>query len=269
MANILMETWKTDDKEWMKARKAAWKSIKPKIDSINNLYKEERRALKGYFISGVNDPNWPIEDMVPGLLLEFWLHPDHSDEHWNSLLPKYNFRDWSDSSNAFKDANRGIEISFPNGESFFDGLEEQLCRYFHFDRTRKEDWPECDDDQFLLLARDRLLMAQSFSYYLNIPNPHPFDITRFKVKAWRDAMCLAYDSDLPIFTKIPVLQRVIQDVDNVLSNPDRRPERIVKLAKELAEVFNDPELPASAKEDIANIRAGKFQRKKPCRKPLP
>ena len=264
-----MAAWKTDDKEWMKARKAAWKSIKPKIDSINNLYKEERKVLKDYFLNGIIDPNWPIKDMVPGLLLEFWLHPGHSDEHWRSLLPKYNFRDWSDSSNAFKDANRGIEHYCPNSESFFDGLEERLCHYFHFDRTKKEDWPECDNDQFLLLAQDRLLMAQSFASYFHNPNPHPYDITQFKVKAWRDAMCLAYDPDLPIFTKIPALQRVVQGVEKVLSNTDDYPERVVKLAEELTEVFDDPELPDSAKEDIASIRAGTFKKKKPPRKSLP
>lgn len=264
-----MKTWEIENKEWSKARKAAWKSIKPKIDSINNLYKEERKVLKDYFLTGTIDPNWPIKKMTPGLLLEFWLHPEHSDEHWNTLLPKYSHRDWSDARNAFKDANRGIEHYCPNGESFFDGLEEQLCSYFHFDRTIREDWPEYADDEFLALARDRLLMAQGFSSYLNKLNPHPFDIAQFKVKAWRDAMCLAYDPDLPIFTKIPALQRVVQGVEKVLSNTDNYSERSVQMAKELEDVFDDPELPASAKEDIVNIRAGKFKKKKPPRKPLP
>lgn len=264
-----MKTWKIEDKEWLAARKAAWKALKPKIDSINNLCKEERKAIKIYYLTGENDPNWPIETMTPGLLLELWLHPDHSEERWNDLLSKYSYRKWSDARNAIVDANRGIEYYCPNGESFFDGLEEQLCHYFHFDRLQRKDWPNYTDDEYLHLARDRLLLAQTFSSYLLTPNPHPYDITPLQVRVWRDAMCLAYDPNLPIFQKIPAIKRVVQGVEKVLSDPSGYPERTVQMAKELEEVFNDPELPLSAKKDIANIRTGKFQRKKPCRKPLP
>ena len=45
-----LTAWKTDDKEWMKARKEAWKVTKKKIDKLIFPGKEEKKHSNNIFL---------------------------------------------------------------------------------------------------------------------------------------------------------------------------------------------------------------------------
>ncbi len=244
-----MMDWKIDDKEWMRLRKAKWKEIKKKVDMLYFLGNKQKQMLKNYFLIGVLESDYPLGEMDVPLLLEIWMHPDRSDMNWQKIKEKYTWRQWSDSRLRFAEINRGLDDYSPDGSSFFDGLEERLCRWFYFDRLRREDWPDLTDDQFMRMAEQTLPMARTFDTYLRSQNPNPYDITRYRVSEWKDAMVLAYEGDFL------GLSWMIESLCAVLTEPDKYHELVSEMAQELKCALNDSDLPDAAKKRIAELKA--------------
>ena len=134
-----------------------------------------------------------------------------------------------------------------NGECFFNGLEERLCRWFYFDRLRREDWPDLTDDQFMRMAQKEIKLARSFVAYFMDENPHPYDILRYCVPEWHDAMVLAYDD-------FPQLSTLVRWVKDILENPGEYNELKVQMAEEVKEVINAADLPDAAKQRFTELK---------------
>lgn len=242
-----MAKWKIDNKIWVKDRKAAWKVIKKKIDTLIFLDKNEKASIKEYYLTGIENSTYPINKMEGGLLLELWLDPDKSDEHWKTLKSKYTYEQWYNSRFRFLEANRGMYETSPNGESFFDELEERLCHWFHFDRLRREDWPDMTDEQFHLEAKNSIKLARSFiSYFMN-EKPHPYDMLLYSVQYWHDSMVLAFENFLQ-------LSSLVRWTSDIINNPNNYEDTKVKLANKIKDVINATDLPDKAKKCFSELK---------------
>lgn len=245
-----MTDWKVGNKDWIKERRENWKNVKRKIDKLGFLDKDEKKALKEYYLAGIQDSDYPLSNMNGGALLELWLHPDKSVKHWDEVKTKT-----EKSKNRFKYAsnkefiniNAHIEkYCIDDEQSFFDGLEERLCKYFNCDRLRREDWPELEEGVFLKKAKEELELCRSFDNYLRLKAPNPYDITRYKVNRWNDAMQIAYNPK----HKIQGLDWMIEAMCAVLNAPDSHHELVVNMANEINDVINDSVFPEEARELI-------------------
>lgn len=277
-----LSQWKTNDKDWMKVRKAAWKDVKPKIDKLIFLDREEKRALKDYFLTGnegelirlsreeervlkeyfqiddaalpeVPQPPSVLQKMEAAPLLEMWLNPDRSDAAWAAIKDKYANVPWATSPwdharFRFEEINSSLD-SYADGGSFFDGMEERMCRWFKLDTLKREDWPEWTDRAYTSATKRALSWARSFDNYLRDTNPNPYSIKRFQVRYWRDAMVVAYEGDFL------GLEWMIRSLADVLRHPDKHHPLSVEMAKELQVVLKDPALPEAAQARIAELKA--------------
>jgi len=243
-------TWLVDDKEWMKSRRANWKVIKRKIDKLGFLENEEKKALKNYYLLGEEDENWPLTNMTGGALLELWLNPDKSEEQWNKIREKdknhtnrFNYA----SNKEFMNINSHLNKYCLDAElSFFDGLEERLCKYFHLDRLLREDWPELEEDIFIKKAKEGLSLCRSFDNYLREESPNPYDITQYQVNRWFDAVKISFNPKY----KIHGLDWMIESMCSVLNEPNTHHELVVNMARNLNSVINDSEFPEECREVI-------------------
>jgi hypothetical protein len=100
--------WKTDDPQWVKARKQQWREIKRILeygnegDAAGNFYfvrKKEHKRLKDYFLTGYTDskpsfgedtelfppPNDPLKGIDACFIFYIWFHPDRSQKNWEAL----------------------------------------------------------------------------------------------------------------------------------------------------------------------------------------
>ena len=102
-----LAAWKTDDKEWMKARKKEWLKIKSKFNQFIHFEKKNLKFVRNYFLTGLTGDTWLTEEGTQslktfnqpqsidsyfnniGLLVAFWLSPDHSKENWERIKCVY------------------------------------------------------------------------------------------------------------------------------------------------------------------------------------
>lgn len=93
--------WETDDKEWMKARRAGWKETLRGLNQlcgtvVSGVKKKDFKYLKNYYLTGKDIPDRKNEDQwgslyhldrdySVGLLLHYWLSADHSQETFDYL----------------------------------------------------------------------------------------------------------------------------------------------------------------------------------------
>ena len=251
-----METWHTNDKEWTKQRREQWKGIQIRLKNLN-IEKKDIPAVKKYFLSGEIDLDHPIEKMLLGPLLEMWLHPDRSEDHWREIRERYlddpnKAHRYSRSRGDF--ARVAFNLRNPDfmglgeEESFFDGLEERLFHFFQMNQLAEGRKSEISEDQYLLEAKSSLSKARAYSVYLKIPRPNAYLIYRWELPVWHEAMLLACDGDYL------GLEWLIRDMSNVLNDPDKYHELVVSMAGKIDEILKDPRLKQGAKKIIQEHR---------------
>ena len=102
-----LQAWKTDDPEWMKARKKEWLKIKNKFNQFIHFEKKNLKFIRSYFLTGLTGDTWLTDKATQalktfnqprsvspyfsnvGLLVAFWMSPDHSQENWNRIKCVY------------------------------------------------------------------------------------------------------------------------------------------------------------------------------------
>lgn len=102
-----LQAWKTDDPEWMKARKKEWLIIKSKINQFTHFQKKNLKFVRSYYLTGITGDAWLTDEATQslktfnqpesislyfnnvGLLAAFWLSPDHSQENWERIKCVY------------------------------------------------------------------------------------------------------------------------------------------------------------------------------------
>ncbi len=110
-----LQAWKTDDPEWVKARKKEWLSIKGKFNYFpEGFQKKNLKFIRSYFLTGLVEADWASDEVAialrthnqplsivryigsspEGLLISFWLSPDHSQENWERIKCVYCYDLW-------------------------------------------------------------------------------------------------------------------------------------------------------------------------------
>ncbi len=250
-----MKTWQTDDKAWMKQRRAKWKGIQIRVNALQHINAKDRRAVKKYFLTGEEDPEQPIEMTELGALYEMWLHPDHSLERWAEVRDRYladkhlAYR-YADSKGDFFRLSLQLRNPEDNGfapdESIFDGLEEQFFYFFQLDELSEGN--ELTEDQLVKKAQNKIALARDFHNYLRNPNPNPYLIHRWRVSYWHEAMLIACEGDFL------GLEWMIEELCAILNDPQNRHPLVVEMAEKIDAVLKDPRLKKGAKKRIHELR---------------
>jgi len=257
-----INAWKTDDKAWLKARRAGWKEVKTTLDRLTGVRGQDKKFLKQFYMSGeididemtnafgrrVVDPERPLYPMEASTLLECWLTADQSDENWQQIKEKYGER------KLYHSCRRLLEslAYYPETGSLFGGLEERLYRFLCPTRCRPEDYPELNREQYIDQAHTiygRIRSALSRYFQFKAPNPNNF--VRCRLPEWHDCIAATY-------LKIPDallkdLIHVVVPMHRILTNPDNYAEHVLDVAKQLEDILSDEALPQPIRDRVDEI----------------
>ncbi len=247
-----MPGWKTDDKAWMKQRRAQWKQVKECLNKLDLSEKGFLKPLKSYYLTGEypDDKEYPMSRLEYAPLIEIWFDPEQTEENWQQIKSKYADWKWSDAKRRFKEIARELGFAYMTGseESFFAGLEHRIYRFMFPSGLKRDDHPELTDEQFSDLVFRGIRQTASFDRVFMVDIANPYSLIFLEVEKWHDALLLGYQ-ERGEFTWC------VEWVDRILPNPDAYQACKVQLAKEIAAVLENPNLPQVAKDKITEIRA--------------
>jgi|GEM_PF-4555421 len=243
-----MSDWQIGNKDWMKKRREHWKKIPIRLERFS-IEKKEKPAIKKYFLTGEIDPDFPIEKMSVGLLFELWLHPDHSEQRWHSVMERYksmaNTSVFDDSKSEFARVARLLRdpdlIGIEPDESFFDGQEERLFYLFELNDLAEGSRDQLSAEQLMNKAELKLPYARSYDNCLKKSHLNPYLIYRWEIPAWHEAMMLACEGDYL------GLEWLIRDMCKVLNNPSEQHPLVLEMAQNIDAVLRDPKLKGISK----------------------
>jgi hypothetical protein len=257
-------------------RRKEWTTIAKKFKKGFDIQVKAHRFLKSFYIKGTVDceklseylwgeevvPEKPFEYLDAPVLIECWLSEDDSWDHWHDIKNKYLSVDGLNRSRE-----RFIEIikhHFPtNGESFFNGKEEQLYNlFFSMGRFNRNDHPRFkDEDVFLRLVPKYFTnLTCGFLFVLDSDPPNPFHVGRFRVKEWEDLFSTM--SQIKGY-HWPFMSQLVRYVDIILSNPKDFPQINVGLCESILQALNNNKNIAPLKEllsEMANYKLTKTEK---------
>jgi len=262
---IDISAWKTDDKAWMKERRAGWKDIKNTIDQLTSVRGRDKKFLKTFYLTGeINidemrkvfgrrwtDPDKPFLPMEASILYECWLTADQSDDNWNRIKESYEER----RSRAMYDSCReflGTLDYYPESGALFGGLEERLYHFLCPTRCRPEDYPHLNREQYISAAwgvygKTKMALIE----FLKSESPNPNNFVRYRLSEWRDSIA-------PTFVKIPkelldALHQIVKPAHNIINNPTAYSDVVVDVAKEVEAILKDESLPQPIRDKVDEI----------------
>jgi len=131
-------TWKIDDQDWVKKRRATWSQIQDSViffcSPMRN--KKSMKLIREYYLTGqissekllfsMIDPDdysfrmpFDFENSESHMLLQFWLSPDHSEENFLRIRDSHYYY-YLFNNNNFKEPHKNIEW-----------VMNQFCRGYH------------------------------------------------------------------------------------------------------------------------------------------
>lgn len=138
--------WKTDDPEWVKARKRQWRDIRRSLEydtpflgePFYFLRKKNHKRIKEYFLTGTvttnfpevrldPKPNHPLGGIEAVLLFYIWLHPDDSENNWTRLRERLSGL-WPKAQTRFFESISKYPADFPLFGDF--DFEKRLYDFF-------------------------------------------------------------------------------------------------------------------------------------------
>jgi len=277
--------WKTDDPEWMKARRAEWRRIQNRIKHMA-WSKKEVTMLKNYFMFGCAHqpelprdqwereyytpekgtlwyPDWgPVQD---ALLHELWLTPDKSEENSQRLLKIYDYQANSARSQFRRRMGMDLEHLSDDLLPLFDGEERRLYRLLGPTRCRREDYPGRTEERYLKLCSyafsECILVIKR---YLAAEKVYDWDIAPLMVDEFCDAFGNAYlhrlraaenDVDSPRTPESidESSYRTVENFRNVVDHPgDHLPEQ-VDVARAVLEDLSAQALPERLEKVVGDL----------------
>lgn len=133
--------WQSNDKEWFRERKLAWKVIKKNLLHTQYFDRSDLRYVEEYCLKGIepcdDDSFCPDKSVTLLLILRLWLHPSDDLAVWEDI--KDNAINGYDAKKNVEDSylllfrdGSSTEYSQDNGfsDGFFGGSEERLVRFF-------------------------------------------------------------------------------------------------------------------------------------------
>jgi len=254
--------WKTDDKAWMKARRASWKEVKNTLDRLTGVRGRDKKFLKEFYMSGeididamvkvygrrVVDPERLLYPMEAATLLECWLTANQSDENWQHIKEKYGER------KLYHSCRRLLESLdyYPEAGSFFSGVEERLYRFLCPTRCRPEDYPGLNEVQYQ--EQSRRVWAQvtrNIDKFMRSEHPNPCNFVRHRLPEWKDAIVPTWK--LRGDGIVEAVAGTLCIAQSIVTAPEQSDPLAVEVAQEIMKQLNDPKLPNPFKEMIADV----------------
>lgn len=133
-----MNPWKTDDKQWMKARKASWKPIKKVLLKTEALTRDRIKPLQDYYLTG-KEPDIipaPYDDEYFFAIFRLWLHADQSEENWIRILKETKEDDFKRSLGIFV-VETSEMYKYVDKFGFMGGEEPRIAEILFPDETTR------------------------------------------------------------------------------------------------------------------------------------
>ncbi len=126
-----MNAWKTNDKQWVKARKESWKAIKRVLLKTQALTRDRIKPLQDYYLTGkepeIIPPPWDDEYFF--MIFKLWLHADQSEDNWLKIIRFTEKKDFERSRGIFK-YETGTIKKHVDDFGFMGGLEPRFGKLF-------------------------------------------------------------------------------------------------------------------------------------------
>ncbi|MFS1439118.1 hypothetical protein [Shewanella sp. 10N.286.48.A6] len=265
-----MSDWKCDDKEWMKQRKKEWPQYRfnfsNAIEDIVDLTKQELEDLKVYFLTGDTSKIKTFYKLWSSILLELWLHPSedvdvltqvfnrHSEEKKNySELPVYSK---NDRNIFYRLAKHRHSVRF-KGASRLNGRDWVIDQVFM--PQTLEDCIELEGES----ERERLVRkfcmdpCYDWGDFLTRKEHFDTDICVNKIDIWKSAVKLSFEQ----YKDEKGIVWLIEDLDTFFASTNEKHPKQVKLAQDIIDAINDPEMPQALRDRVEEIRVSNYATK--------
>lgn len=242
-----MSDWQLNNESWVKSRKEEWKVIKPLIDKMDFLEKEDKPILKDWFLTGSKGDKRSITKVSAMPLFDLWLHPDKSGQRWQELRESDTYQEyqWANSVRRFDTYSKARR--FING-TFFSGLEHRLYYFFHGKglNRKKYQMPQKEyEEQIKRLAQG---FWNDVVVFFEEEEVSPNDTIFCQLYEWQEAFVKYYQDGGELF------EDSIELMEEVLADKASFDPVHVQFAERIEEIISDSNLPEDAKNRVAELR---------------
>jgi hypothetical protein len=265
-----MSDWKLEDKEWLKQRKKEWPQYKFNIirvvEDFNDLSKQDHDDFKSYFLTGDSSTIKTFYKLWSSVLLELWLHPSEDleilkqvfkrhckEKHLYSDLPVYSKND----RNLFclyssRRPNRQYK-----GMSPLNGREWVIDQAFMPQSLEAYIELEGEGERDRLVRKYCLDPCYDWGNFLTRKERFDNDICVNKLHMWKSAIKLSFEQ----YKDEEGFVWLIEDLDTFLASNEEKHPKQIKLAQDIVDAINDPEMPQGLRDRVAEIRASNYATK--------
>jgi hypothetical protein len=265
-----MSDWKLEDKEWVKQRKKEWPQYKFNITDalveISDLSKEKIDSLKSYFLTGDKSAISTLYNIRSGLLLELWLHPSEDSETLKQVFKRHceEKKRYSDYP-AYRVNDRNLFCLYssrrPNrqykGVSPLNGREWVIDQTFMPQTLEAYIELEGEGQRVRLVRKFCLDPCYDWGNFLTRKDRFDNDICVNKLHMWKSAVKLGFEQ----YQDEEGFVWLIEDLDTFLASTEEKHPKQIKLAQDIVDAINDPEMPQGLRDRVAEIRANNYSTK--------
>lgn len=271
-------SWYPENKEWLKARKAAWKQVKKSLDKMSFFDPSDKKLIKEYFVYGpekeplIRTSRWGETRHKVGEtgLIAVWLHPSYDKKEVEQELKRFarvnhskDGQTYYEGTGRFKDFSDRFDNEYINfdeqGEetSFFQKKERLLAELLAPKTVEEEPWFNTRLDKFKSNNDDERFQDTS-SYYISrlavfftTEEPSSYYVPRFQLPYLFSAMNYILTIEENSFLA-GAMHRLLIQLEKIKRIPrDYKPCQL-ETAQQLEHDFS--ELPDNVKEIIAHYR---------------
>ncbi|ACA84655.1 hypothetical protein [Shewanella woodyi] len=265
-----MSDWKCEDKEWMKQRKKEWPqyrfNISDALVEVTDLVKDEMEDLKNYFLIGDKSALKTIYKIRSGLLLELWLHPSEDIEVLKQVFnrhreekthycetPAYRV---NERNKFYSLAKHRHKVPF-KGASRLNGREWVIDQVFMPQTLEEFIAIEGEEQRDFIIGKFCIGPCYEWGDFLTRTERFDTDICVNKIDIWKSAVKLSFEQ----YKDEKGIVWLIEDLDTFLASNDEKHPKQIKLAQDIIDAINDPEMPQALRDRVAEIRASKYATK--------
>ena len=271
-------SWYPENKEWLKARKAAWKQVKKSLDKMSFFDPSDKKLIKEYFVYGpekeplIRTSRWGETRHKVGEtgLIAVWLHPSYDKTEVEQELKRFarvnhskGGQTYYEGTGRLKDFSDRFDNEYINfdeqGEetSFFQKKELLLTELLSPKTVQEEPWFDIDLEELKNNNIDDEFQDTS-SYYISrlavffkIEEPSSYYVPRFQLPYLFSAMNYILTIEENSFLA-GAMSRLLIQLEKIKRIPKDYKSCQLETAQQLEHGFT--ELPNNVKEIIAHYR---------------
>jgi len=271
--------WQLKNKDWVRLRKQQWREVKYNIDKYSegwlNIDKAQQKDVEKYFLTGDKKALKSLYEMFDSLLIELWIYPSTDIVRLKEVFERHikekaKYSELTAYHTTERNTFTGLTVYRPviiqgapsneqyRGGSPLNGRDILIDKVF-MPQTLAEGLALEEGEGKDVYAIDEFLgFSGCFEAFFNRSENLAHDVCPYKVAFWRDALLLSFNAETEVLGVIKdrgEFEWLIVALDIVNANLDNYDPRQVKLAQEITQVLNEPEVFNMVKEKLAEIRA--------------